>query len=403
MSKTVGSQQVRGNVRISHPWEQVPPGIAALLRPSIPQTRDAVIEGIRAEVPAYARPLEGAFGAGVRIGVEQALDEFLALVEDPAHDRSQGREVYVALGRGEAREGRTLEALLAAYRIGARIAWRQISEEARREGIDADSLALLAESIFAYIDELSSYSAEGFAQEQALAAAESDRLRHRLVHLMIDPRPPEPAAVEAAAREAGWALPASIAVLVWREQRRRVSSRLPDGTISAPVDELRCALVPDPSGPGRMRQVQAALRERPAALGPVVGWTHTARSARRAFATHRLLEEGRIAGQGMVASDDHLPELILHRDESLAEALRVRALAPLEQETSRSHERLAETLLAWLDHQGSVPATAATLHVHPQTVRYRLGRLRELFGERLDDPRSRFELELALRTRERAP
>ena len=116
-----------------------------------------------------------------------------------------------------------------------------------------------------------------------------------------------------------------------------------------------------------------------------------------------MLEEGRIAGQGMVASDDHLPELILHRDESLAEALRVRALAPLEQETSRSHERLAETLLAWLDHQGSVPATAATLHVHPQTVRYRLGRLRELFGERLDDPRSRFELELALRTRERAP
>ena len=179
-------------MRISHPWEQVPPGIAALLRPSIPQTRDAVIEGIRAEVPAYARPLEGAFGAGVRIGVEQALDEFLALVENPALDRSQGREVYVALGRGEAREGRTLEALLAAYRIGARIAWRQISEEARREGIDADSLALLAESIFAYIDELSSYSAEGFAQEQALAAAESDRLRHRLVHLMIDARPPSP-------------------------------------------------------------------------------------------------------------------------------------------------------------------------------------------------------------------
>ena len=78
MPKTVGSQQVHGNVRISHPWEQGPPGIAAQLRPSIPQTRDAVIEGIRAEVPAYARPLEGAFGAGVRIGVEQALDEMKA-------------------------------------------------------------------------------------------------------------------------------------------------------------------------------------------------------------------------------------------------------------------------------------------------------------------------------------
>ncbi|MGH2714951.1 MAG: helix-turn-helix domain-containing protein, partial [Thermoleophilaceae bacterium] len=36
---------------------------------------------------------------------------------------------------------------------------------------------------------------------------------------------------------------------------------------------------------------------------------------------------------------------------------------------------------------------------HPQTVRYRLARLRELFGERLDEPDGRFELELALRAR----
>ena len=37
--------------------------------------------------------------------------------------------------------------------------------------------------------------------------------------------------------------------------------------------------------------------------------------------------------------------------------------------------------------------------MHPQTVRYRLARLRELFGPRLDDPDARFELELALRAR----
>jgi DNA-binding PucR family transcriptional regulator len=42
---------------------------------------------------------------------------------------------------------------------------------------------------------------------------------------------------------------------------------------------------------------------------------------------------------------------------------------------------------------------AKALHVHPQTVRYRLARLRELFGARLDDPDARFELELALRAR----
>jgi DNA-binding PucR family transcriptional regulator len=40
---------------------------------------------------------------------------------------------------------------------------------------------------------------------------------------------------------------------------------------------------------------------------------------------------------------------------------------------------------------------AATLHVHPQTVRYRLAALREAFGDALDDPGARLELAIALR------
>jgi hypothetical protein len=380
------------------PWEQVPAHIAAVLRPYVPRARDAIIQGIRAEIPEYARPLEGSFGVGVRTGVEQALQEFLALVEDASHDRTRGHDVYVALGRGEVREGRSLEVLLTAYRVGARIAWRQIAEGARAEGIDSDSLALLAESLFAYIDEVSAYSAEGYAQERALTAAESDRVRRRLVRLLVDPRPADVAAVEAAARQAGWELPPSLAALVWRDGPARVASRLPDGAIVAPVEELRCALIPDPVAPTRVQQIRAALGDHPAALGPPVPWVQAAVSAEHAFAAHRLLEAGVIPNLGTIAAEDHLAELILHRDESLAAALREHALAPLGPETRRSRERLTETLAAWLDHQGAIPATAAALHVHPHTVRYRLGRLRELFGERLDDPRRRFELALALRS-----
>ena len=55
-------------------------------------------------------------------------------------------------------------------------------------------------------------------------------------------------------------------------------------------------------------------------------------------------------------------------------------------------ERLAATLRAWLDRPGQVQAVAAALDVHPQTVRYRLKQLRELFGARLEDPEARFEL-----------
>jgi DNA-binding PucR family transcriptional regulator len=42
---------------------------------------------------------------------------------------------------------------------------------------------------------------------------------------------------------------------------------------------------------------------------------------------------------------------------------------------------------------------ARELHIHPQTARYRMSRLRELLGSELDDPDARFELEAALRGR----
>ena len=59
---------------------------------------------------------------------------------------------------------------------------------------------------------------------------------------------------------------------------------------------------------------------------------------------------------------------------------------------------MRETLRAYLDHRGNAAAMAEDLHLHPQTVRYRLRRLRELLGDELDDPQARFELDLALRS-----
>ena len=58
---------------------------------------------------------------------------------------------------------------------------------------------------------------------------------------------------------------------------------------------------------------------------------------------------------------------------------------------------MRETALAYIRHRGNAVAMAAALHVHPQTARYRIARLRELLGEQLDDPDARFELEAALR------
>jgi DNA-binding PucR family transcriptional regulator len=62
-----------------------------------------------------------------------------------------------------------------------------------------------------------------------------------------------------------------------------------------------------------------------------------------------------------------------------------------------ARERSRETLRAWLDAHGDVSESARVLHVHPQSVRYRLARLREAFGGALDDPLGRLEVAAALR------
>jgi len=100
----------------------------------------------------------------------------------------------------------------------------------------------------------------------------------------------------------------------------------------------------------------------------------------------------------LVRADDHLASLATHGDPVVLRDLSLRRLAPLANETPASRVRLTVTLRAWLDRQGEVARVAADLHVHPQTVRYRLARLRDLFGEALEDPAARFELALALRS-----
>src|SRR5436305_11930599 len=83
------------------------------LRPALPELVDEVIAAVQAAVPAY-RVLD----RNVRTGVRQALDGFIELSDSGTATRIPGREVYVQFGRGEARNGRPLDALLQAYRVG---------------------------------------------------------------------------------------------------------------------------------------------------------------------------------------------------------------------------------------------------------------------------------------------
>jgi DNA-binding PucR family transcriptional regulator len=120
-------------------------------------------------------------------------------------------------------------------------------------------------------------------------------------------------------------------------------------------------------------------------------------SVRRAVATHALLAAGRLGDRAFARAEEHLPALVIAADPALAAELARERLAPLQTLGDGPRARLTETLRAWLDRPGQVQAVAAELGVHPQTVRYRVKQLRELFGDRLEDPEARFELGLALR------
>jgi DNA-binding transcriptional ArsR family regulator len=407
----------------------VPPEAADVLRPTLPGLADEMIAAIAVEVPDYARAMEGTFAEMVRLGVEVALGRFMDMIADPTVDVTRARDTYVNLGRGEFHAGRSLDALLAAYRVGARLAWRRFVEAGTDAGLPPEALFSLGEAIFAYIDEISAESADGYAEEQSAAAGESQRRRRRLIRVLAQDPPAASEAIRTAAQGAGWPLPRHVAALVAAETvegdaetaaggtaptigggepvpgeeiveatATRLARRIGLGAVGGAAAGLACVFVPDPDAPGRKRQIAAALADGPEIVshGPTVPWAESASSLRRAAAAYRLAASGRIAG-GLVVAEDHLATLLLAADPGLAADLAAARLAPLDALGEGPRARLTETLRAWLDRPGQVQAVAAELDVHPQTVRYRLRQLRELFGTRLEDPDARFELSLALR------
>jgi hypothetical protein len=387
--------------------EQFPPRFTANLREELPHLADRIIAAIADEVPSYALPLEGSFGRGIWQGVTVALRRFLdmldgttpaglgAYLQPEAWGDIAGREVYVELGRGEVRSGRSLDALLAAYRAGARLAWSRFAEVAIECGVPAEGLATLAGAMFAYIDGLSAASAEGYAREQTVAAGEIGRRRDALATTLLEGRAAVPA-IEEAAAAARWTPPPRLtAVLVDTEHAKTLYGRIDMDALRVVRGDEAWALL----GPHRRAALRRTVRDLNAIVGPAMPWSAVHESARRALLARDARDGGWVPAEGTTFADEHLPMLLVHSDQALLADLTRRRLAPLETLPPSSSERLAGTLLAWLALRGERAKVAEALHVHPQTVRYRVRQLRELFGPDLDDPDVRFELELVLRAR----
>ncbi|WP_245650106.1 PucR family transcriptional regulator [Millisia brevis] len=380
--------------------ELLEPQVVELLRADLPTIATNTIEAIMVEVPAYRGALDGVMGVTIANAVEVALAGFLVLAVRGRGDRaprSPAIEGAYRLGRGEARSGRSAEALLSAYRVGARVSWRDLSATCVRAGVDAAGVARFAELVFAYIDELSAASVAGHSDEVETAKRSVERRRAALARYLLDGAAPD--VLEAAAERAEWHGTTTLtAVIVPEAQVRPVLAQVTPQSLAASeapglADGREVLLIADMDGRRRAQLLQA-LEGRHAVVGPDRPWPRVQVSYRRAL--RAMTTPGVTMGSGPVDTEQWLAELVLSADEAALADLRARVLAPLDDLTATQRQKLAETLRAWLLHHGRRESIAGSLFIHPQTVRYRLGQLRDLYGEHLEDPVWVRDLTLAL-------
>jgi hypothetical protein len=384
---------------------ELSPQVTEAMQAALPRVAQQVVDAVRAEVPSYADPFKGEMGRTIENAVALALGGFIGIAsgDDAAGSAAsfeQVSEAAYALGRGEARSGRPMDALLSAYRVGARVSWRDLSGSAVQAGLPAPSVARFAELVFAYIDELSAASAAGHTDELATTGRVRQRYLERLTQHLL--RGGSPDALEAAAERADWKPPRTLTAVILPDTRSRGVLAQVDTATLQPTEqvpgledrpELTVLLIPNASGRSRPVLLRR-LAGREAVVGPARPWLEAQSSYDRALRVVRL--ELDHDGPTPIDTETHLPELILGADLLAMEDLRRQVLAPLGELRPAVAEKLQETLRAWLLHHGRREEIAAALFVHPQTVRYRMQQLRDVYGERLEDPDWVLRLTLAL-------
>ncbi|GAA1899096.1 hypothetical protein GCM10009736_79450 [Actinomadura bangladeshensis] len=386
-------------------FEEVPEWVARRLRPHADRAADELLTELRRGDPQIGEQEAGRARAGVAAGIRHFCD----LVEDPDAGWERVSAFYLRVGRRLARDGRDPVETHQALRQSACVAWRTLGDL----DLDRAVLGLVMDAQFSYMDAVAEVIAAGYAAEAAARARRRlapvvRRRRARLLHLLLAEPPAAPDHLAAVAAEARWALPDAVAAAAVRRRRDGAPPCEPPGELPGdlPGDLLAdlgapepCLVIPDPDRAGRGRLPAALLRDWVVAVGPAVPVARAADSLRWARETLALAVRGVISDGGLIRSAEHVPVLVISRAGELIDDAAATRLAPLEAVPPARRERLAETLLALLEHNFNAADASRRLRVHPQTVRYRLRHLQDLFGDELRDPRRCLEMELFLHAR----
>lgn len=308
-------------------------------------------------------------------------------------------------GRRRAQQGLPLESLLRAYRLGGRIIWQSLVEEARTRGPgDLDALLDGATLVWELVDEHSAVIADTYRATESAIARRSEEHRRALLDALIEGRGAEPAL----AREAAAALglpehgPYVVAVAAYptgpRPGGHGIADAL-DGTLATVVARTRAlgevALVA--LGHVEAGTAIAALRARAVGrvgVSPVVdGLAEVGAGHGLAAVALRTLPATVTA---VAVLDECIAAGLLVSSPRLAHRLAEQVLGELLELPQLDRDVLLATARALIDAGGSAARAAAALYCHRNTVLNRLRRIEALTHRDLTDPRAITDVVLAL-------
>jgi len=363
--------------------------------------------------------------AAIARACEAGLDLFLATAREARPAAPEELRRVAQLGILQARSSQSVEAILSAYRIAARVAWDAILRAWRdHPEVTPEALMLTANYVFAALDQVAAEVTKTYLHAREQHMYRGTRARARLFHALISENFDSELELQKQALTlnmpiaSGYIAIVATLIVGHREGARGGDSlaevvgslELPRGAIFHTTDPTTLVtLWPTDSAGGAVgardfveRLNVEALNRSGTAKARVragIGGYHTGmRGVSRSYLeAQQALEVGRkLRPDALVyRHDEVIPYLVLAQNPVIAERFVRDSLGPLLDSSARGRDQLLETLDAYLGG-GSIKQAAATLKLHRHTVLYRLDRLRELLGPDLDQPAGRQRLQLAL-------
>jgi sugar diacid utilization regulator len=360
---------------------------------------------------------------------EAGLDLFLATAREARPATSEELRRVAQLGILQARSSQSVEPILNAYRIAARVAWDEILRAWRGHPESTpESIMVTANYVFAALDQVAAEVTKTYLHAREQHLQRGTRAQARLFHALISDNfdselelQKQALALSMPIVATGYVAAVCKLIIANRESERggqalaevAASMDLPRGGIHHATDPSTLVVlwpaesVADADAARAfVMQLQEEAAKRSGAVrarvrAGVGGYHPGLRGISRSYLeAQQAIEAGRkLRPEGVVhRHDEVIPHLVLAQNPRLAERFVVHSLGPLMDQKLRNRDQLLETLEAYLV-RGSVKEAAADLGLHRHTVLYRLDKLRELLGGDLDLPATRLRLHFALELR----